>query len=475
MLRLTSVFLIFVFFVCSPTPSSGFFESLLNRVQKNLMTRWEQLRDQQTRPRLLAQLHLDGSPTFVETVENVGNMDLAVCSFNKTGKKVSLLRMQHVAEWLKGEDNFTTEVMASAMGWPNAVGRIENDILVDSQQDYWWMTTTYYAPERSGGSITFLPLPSNESDLIGHVRVTKQGKSGHAKNWYYSMIDWVDMDQDGWPDIVTTRSRVMPGSVKVSELIWLQNPGLSSLWTSRRSWTAHPITHGPDVTFRVLRIPLPSGESRLVIIGAGYWDNKLYAVWTDDPEEDWSNVEAVNERVIDNHGWFYDLQIADVNADGRDDVIVSTWVHGLQQGSVIVYEIPCDFIHGKWRRHTLIDGAVDMPLPDLGSGGRIKVFHPVALHSAVSRKKKPFIIVSGDNDGRVYVLIPSSRKTNDWEYISHDIYRARGPVGALAIDDLNHDGFMEIVIPVMDSNKLMFFTYEPGPIGPEYFVDERTP
>jgi len=46
-------------------------------------------------------------------------------------------------------------------------------------------------------------------------------------------------------------------------------------------------------------------------------------------------------------------------------------------------------------------------------------------------------------------------------------------VGALTVDDLNHDGFMEIVIPVMDSNKLVFFSYEPGPIGPEYFVDER--
>ena len=47
------------------------------------------------------------------------------------------------------------------------------------------------------------------------------------------------------------------------------------------SWALHPITHGPDFALKIMRIPLASGESRLVIIGAGYWDNKLYAVWTE--------------------------------------------------------------------------------------------------------------------------------------------------------------------------------------------------
>ena len=44
-----------------------------------------------------------------------------------------------------------------------------------------------------------------------------------------------------------------------------------------------------------------------------------------DEDEDWTNVDAINERVIDNNGWFFDIQIADVNADGRDDVLVTTW------------------------------------------------------------------------------------------------------------------------------------------------------
>ena len=48
-----------------------------------------------------------------------------------------------------------------------------------------------------------------------------------------------------------------------------------------RSWAMHPITHGPDFAIKIMRIPLSSGESRLVIIGAGFWDNKLYAVWTE--------------------------------------------------------------------------------------------------------------------------------------------------------------------------------------------------
>lgn len=35
------------------------------------------------------------------------------------------------------------------------------------------------------------------------------------------------------------------------------------------------------------------------------------------------------------------------------------------------------------------------------------------------RKKKPFIAVSGDDDGHVYVLIPDSPNTNNWQYTKH--------------------------------------------------------
>lgn len=117
-----------------------------------------------------------------------------------------------------------------------------------------------------------------------------------------------------------------------------------------------------------------------------------------DENDDWTNELLIKERIIDNRGWFFDLQIADINADGRDDILVSTWrynnciitgcsliyfvnfSHGLKQGSVAVYEIPCDFARDEWRKHILIDGAVDMPLPELGSGGKVNAFHPVTRH-----------------------------------------------------------------------------------------------
>ena len=57
----------------------------------------------------------------------------------------------------------------------------------------------------------------------------------------------------------------------------------------------------------------------------------------------------------------------------------------IKQGSVFVYEIPCDFIHGKWNRHQLLDGTVDLPLPGAGSGGWISVFHPYVRYSLVTR------------------------------------------------------------------------------------------
>ena len=53
------------------------------------------------------------------------------------------------------------------------------------------------------------------------------------------------------------------------------------------------------------------------------------------------------------------------------------------------------------------------------------------------------------------------------------IFHAIGPVGPVALEDLDHDGFMEIIIPVMESKRLLFFTYKPSSNLLAYDVDER--
>ena len=55
------------------------------------------------------------------------------------------------------------------------------------------------------------------------------------------------------------------------------------------------------------------------------FDFQHFKICVSDPEQDWTNVESIRERVIGNHAWYWDIVIADVNADGRDDVIVSTY------------------------------------------------------------------------------------------------------------------------------------------------------
>lgn len=52
------------------------------------------------------------------------------------------------------------------------------------------------------------------------------------------------------------------------------------------------------------------------------------------------------------------------------------------------------------------------------------------------------------------------------------IFKARGSVGAITIEDIDHDGFAEVVIPVVASNKLVIFSYSPAEIDLRYFVDE---
>jgi len=346
---------------------------------------------------------------------------------------------------------------------------ISGEYIPNITPPYWWLTTGFNQYDQVDGQIALIPL----RDDLPAIPIMMTPEEAQTK-WNYWNIEWADMNQDGWPDIVASRSQGEEDSIQTSEIVWLENPGWNSIIGHQAPWTIHSVTNGPDVNFRIMKVPDKNGESKMVIIGLGYWTHKIYVIWTEDPEQDWTNVESIRERVIGNHAWYWDIVIADVNADGRDDVIVSTYAMRSWRSSIFVYEIPCDFKRDNWNRHTIVDGGDNMSDEPFNSGGKIKVFHPLVRDSSTYlKKKKPFILLAGDNDGYVKVLSPGSRSSNVWDYNARVIFHAIGPVGPVALEDLDHDGFMEIIIPVMESKRLLFFTYKPSSNLLAYDVDER--
>jgi hypothetical protein len=78
------------------------------------------------------------------------------------------------------------------------------------------------------------------------------------------------------------------------------------------------------------------------------------------------------------------------------------------------------------------------------------------------RQRKPYIMVSGDDDGNHYILEPLSESPNDWSYEKHILIETNGTTtGKFAIGDFDGDGYTDIVAAGYSVGKIYAFTYAP--------------
>ena len=77
---------------------------------------------------------------------------------------------------------------------------------------------------------------------------------------------------------------------------------------------------------------------------------------------------------------------------------------------------------------------------------------------------KPWILLSGDDDGRTYYLQPNSQDTDDWSYtMTYFVDQGSGQiVGKPVAFDSNGDGFSEVFVPAWSANEVKFFTFAPA-------------
>ena len=76
---------------------------------------------------------------------------------------------------------------------------------------------------------------------------------------------------------------------------------------------------------------------------------------------------------------------------------------------------------------------------------------------------KPWILLSGDDDGRSYYLQPDSEDPSDWSYtMTYFVDQGSGQiVGKPAAFDSNGDGFSEVFVPAWSAGEVKFFTFAP--------------
>ncbi|MBF0443248.1 MAG: VCBS repeat-containing protein [Oligoflexales bacterium] len=334
-----------------------------------------------------------------------------------------------VRGYISGNYAEGARVLTDKVTWPNEILRAPQEVFGD---DCFTIAGGFLVPTKSTGMIGL--YDKNQKTLVS---LTKS-KSGY----FYHRVVWADMNGDGKLDILTARATRPIFGTAGGELIWLEQPKDSR----QVPWREHVITKGPDVNFVYEDI---DGDGANEIIAAQFFTKRLAILWKDGV--------AWKTRIIDDAiGSPFDVQLIDLNHDGKKEILVTNHENVESASGVFAYEIPSDIKHAAFRKHVILQGIKTLE-PGFGKGspGRAAAFYPYSDDLG----NKPYIAVSGDGAQKAFMLMPATDRTDDFTYIPQVIMSvSKGPVGQIAISDVDGDGKAEIFIPAYGEDRIDIFT-----------------
>ena len=134
--------------------------------------------------------------------------------------------------------NITPDVLTDTIVWPNGI--VSSDALAPYSII---IPSGFLVPGKSSGNLYFMAQNGQPTPLVPNERT----------NWFYHDADFRDMDLDGHIDVVTGRANVPLISNPQTQLVWLRNPGNSTI---KGPWELHILTEdgGPDVQVQFAQV-----------------------------------------------------------------------------------------------------------------------------------------------------------------------------------------------------------------------------
>merc|ERR550534_2831897 len=299
--------------------------------------------------------------------------------------------------------------------------------------------------------------------------------SSSEVEWSYHWVMWHDVDDDGLLDCMAARFNVdFFGNTK-SEFVWMKNPGnLKPDGTGWTGWEQHVlIENGPDVHVTMHTLE-DQGQNYSVIITGELWTNRvmLYYVW--DKPGAWSDPANIQSVVIEpDCGTIFEANAYDINADGKLEILAScTDGQDGKEGNFYLYTLPDNWRSPEnWERKLLAGNFKPFQStfnPKTMSPGKFKIFYPSLDYESQTNEDgsrlKPWISLSGDDDGKHYLLYPQSEDKEDWNYdIETIIDTGADTSGTMAIMDLDGDGYQELISAGYSADKVYVHTFSPNP------------
>ena len=276
---------------------------------------------------------------------------------------------------------------------------------------------------------------------------------------YYHNAVFYDMDNDGLTDIVTVRSGFRVGQAfhpPSGDLVWFKNPGPSLdpnvEWQEIILFGGPFNFNGPDIFVQMYDFEddgIPEFVATHFFTGGNATDpdNGKFTIYGAPEGQDWSAVNALDvsapvARVKDitvDQGKPFGIKLVDINGDGRIDILATNHQpDGSERypsnvpGRVLAFEQPSsgDVFVDDWIVHILLDGIRPQPsLEDARSSrlapGDATVFYADSPNP--NKSGKPWIVVGGDEAGKVWLLRPKPKSFQYKEEVIFDINEVYGP------------------------------------------------
>lgn len=354
--------------------------------------------------------------------------------------------------------------------WPNDARRIPDDVLpfegIIVPQGFHLTPTA--------GRLSIINLDDeNRTEYIVHESTFDPpfdppfGVDGDEPRFFHKVI-FYDMDGDGLRDIVTVRSgfKLPPFSYPpFSELVYYKNPGdkldPKVEWEETILYGDSPSDpFGPDICLAMHDF---DGDGTPEIVATHFFsgDNEY-----DDPlapptkgkivmygapfQGSWGDVNASNpprvKLIDDSQGFPFGIEIVDLNGNGKMEILATNHQPNCMpflgvQGRVYALEQPAsgNVYDDNWTVHVLLDGILPQPTPAGARGMRLAPGHAIPFfpNKQERNENRPWILLSGDQAGKVWVMKPSDR---DFEYETAVVFDINDYYGDRATQTYTSDG-----------------------------------
>lgn len=233
------------------------------------------------------------------------------------------------------------------------------------------------------------------------------------------------------------------------------------------SFSAVKIADGCDCFFATLDL---NNDGIMEFIVPQFFTKKLVLVWTEHPRGDYSQPQFIRQRVIDDTiGAAFDIELFDLENDGELEILVtnhqsasdkiasSLWLYKVERPSMLVQDgkmqVSTFMETIKFNRHLISKDFTAKPGFQAAAPGSPRAFVPAP-------GQPPMIAVSGDATQKAHLLV---RDHGDGPYTfkSQIVHDCKGTVGDILVEDLDGDGFVEMVIACYDTNYVVVYTFAP--------------